>query len=234
MDTEALVDQIKHVGFAYVDPIPLEQLREINLFFSRCMVYTDAHVPQTARNRGDERKFDYGNTECYCVHTDDAILAPHLFERALSFTDVAAAYLGVSLPVMYSANAFWTRPGVSPPRPDIQELHVDQDDTKFLALFVLLTETGIDEGPMDLVGPDGRMRQIFGPAGTCYLADTSRAHRGRKPRLMKRGVVWYRWGVSEYPPANRWDKIEPIAQACMGDRYPSDPRLQQSIRLLVS
>lgn len=229
-----LVDQLRATGFAFVEPLNPKQVTHINLYFSTCPVYRDSHVPQTARNRGEERKFDYGDSECFCVHTEHAILAPYLFEKALSLTDVAAEYLGVDPPVMYSANAFWTRPGPLPSRPDIQELHVDQDDTRFLALFVMLTDTATNEGPMDLQGPDGKLRTIFGPAGTCYLADTSRPHRGRKPIHYRRGVVWYRWGVSEYPPANRWDKIEPISHELMGARYPQDERLQRSVRLLVS
>lgn len=235
LDVALLVSLLHQVGCAFVYPLDCRQVREINDYFQAKPIYPDAHVPQTARNAGRTTvdRSHAPDTECFCVHTDDAIRAPFLLERALELTDVAAGYLGVDPPVLYSANAFWTRPGPNPTRPDIQEFHRDYDDVRFLALFVLLTDTDKEEGAQELEGPDGVVRQIHGPAGTCFLADTSRRHRGLKPRHRERGIVWFRWGISEYPPANRWDHIEPVCREQLGDRYPVDPRLQRSVRLLV-
>jgi len=58
-------------------------------------------------------------------------------------------------------------------------------------------------------------------------------HRGRKPVSGERGLMWFRWGVSERPPANLWDKNEPIPAAALGSRYPAEARLQASIRLIA-
>ena len=238
IDPFAIHADLKTQGFSLLPSFDFVQTKQIELHFYSFPVHRDAHVPQTARNRNDPQPIPRElcrDSECVCVPTFAAITAPHIFERALSLTDVAASYLECDPPVMYSANAFWTRPGPAGTRPDIQEMHRDLDDTRFLAMFVFLTDVADDgDGPQDLTGPDGVVRTIRGFAGTCFLADTSRDHRGRKPWQRERGLAWVRWGVSPRPPANEWDKIEPIPAAALGPgRYPSDPRLRESIKLLV-
>ena len=230
------LDDLRERGYSIIGVMPAPMLAQMNRWLHNGVVYLDAHVPQTARNRGAcvVPMKDADGVECFCAPTADAILAPHLIDTALTLTDIAAAYLGRDPPVMYSANVFWTRPGTAPLRNDIQAFHVDSDDTKFLAMFVYLTDVLTDEdGPQDLHGPDGVVRTIFGHAGTIFLADTSRLHRGRKPTSHLRGIAWVRWGVSDHPPAGVWDKIEPVSEQECWVWYPDDPRLQESIKLLV-
>lgn len=235
MTDPLVLESLRAFGFAFLPPLSPDETDILNSYFLACPVFTDAHVPQTARNRGDHSTYwrDKARAECCCVHTDDAIRAPYLFERALAVTELVANYLQVATPVLYSANAFWTRPGPKPSRPDIQEFHTDQDDVRFVAMFTMLTRTTKDEGAQELEGPDGMVHSIYGEAGTVFLANTSRRHRGLKPSHGERGIHWFRWGVSEFPPANRWDKIQPIKRETLGRRYPNDIKLRQSIRLLV-
>lgn len=219
-----------------VDGLTLAEAAETHHYLLGCPVYPDAHVPQTARNAGVTEPVygAWGDSECLCVPTRNAILAPHLLERALAYTDLAAAYLGRDPPVLYSMNAFWTRPGTAPIRLGIQEFHVDEDDTKFLAMFFYLTDIKEwADGPHEIQGYDGQTHTVYGPAGTAFLADTSQPHRGLKPLRGERCLAWARWGVSDRPPANVWDGIEPIEAAELGSCYPIDPRLRESIRLLV-
>ena len=130
---------------------------------------------------------------------------------------------------------FWTRPGTAAIRADIQDFHRDADDDRFLAMFFYLNDVlNDDAGPHDLIGPDGVCRTVVGPAGTVFLADTSLPHRGRKPTSGERGMAWYRYGVSDRPAANVWDKIEPVPPELMGGRLPPDGPLRDSIRLLVA
>lgn len=239
MVQDLILRNLRETGYSMVHALEYRDLRDVLDHLYRAPVFVDAHVPQSARNRNDgevPRGCDrHKATECYCVLSDHVTTAPYLFEIALLLTDVAAAYLGQEPPVLYSSNAFWTRPGQAPLRNDIQAFHKDADDARFLAMFVYLTDVLSDEdGPHDLYGPDGVVRTIYGPAGTIFLADTSREHRGRKPRSRERGLAWFRWGVSSRPPAGVWDKIEPIPASRLGDRYPNDPRLRESIQLLVS
>lgn len=235
--TDAL-NRLREVGFAMLRPLTEDEIEQTITFLLSRDVYVDAHVPQTARNRGHDvrvRRELATGSECVCVHTDDAILAPNLIERGIEHLDLASEYLGRDPAVSYSANAFWTRPGAAALRDDIQSFHVDQDDVRFLAMFVYLTDVLVDDdGPQDIEGPDGVRRTIFGRAGTVFVADTSRLHRGRKPRSRERGLYWWRYGVSNRPPANEWDKIEPIAASRLGARYPADARLRESIKLLVA
>lgn len=237
MDQDHVLRELRAHGCVQIDPLTPQQVRDLNWWLLSRPVFADAHVPQTARNRGDagpRPRKDAGASEYVCVATSDAILAPHLLEHAIDLTDIAAAYLGRDPPVLYSANAFWTRPGPTVRR-DIQAFHVDADDERFLAMFCYLTDvTHSQHGPHDLKGPDGIVRTVFGPAGTVFLADTSLEHRGRKPELAERGIAWMRWGVSDRPPAGVWDGIEPVPAHLLGSRYPDDPRLREAIRLLVS
>lgn len=231
-----LLSELRGTGRTFLDPLSVAQLAELNNYYDECLVYQNAHVVEHARTAGVHPvPREIVTEEVFCVHTDDAIMAPYLFETALAHTDLAAAYLAVATPVLYSANAFWTRPGAAPLRDDIQEFHKDADDPRFLAMFCYLTDVlTCQDGPQDLQGPDGVIRTTFGPAGTLFLADTSRNHRGRKPVHKERGIAWFRWGITSRPAANVWDGIEPVPAYLMGDRYPSDPRLQESIKLLVS
>lgn len=229
-------DLLRTAGVVVVGCLPARHVEEVNDFLLSRPVYADAHVPQTARARGERTtaRALVPSSECLCVHTDDALLAPHLLEFAVAMTDVAAAYLEVE-PVLYSANAFWTRPGRVPPRGDIQEFHRDADDVRFLAMFTYLTDVRCEaDGPHQMRGPDGETRTVLGPAGTVFLADTSHEHRGLKPRTRERGIHWLRWGVSEVPEAYRWDGLAAIPASCAGSRYPVDPRSRSLLRLLLS
>jgi hypothetical protein len=232
-----IIEELRAYAICMLDPFTSDQIKEINAFLLNEPVYADAHVPQTARNRGvnsPQPRADAHEAECVCAHTDSAILAPHILERGLQLTDIAAEYLQCDLPVAYSMNAFWTRPGTEPPRWDIQEFHRDADDARFLGLFVYLTDVlTLADGPHMLKCPDGITHTIYGPAGTAFLADTSNPHCGLKPTSHERGFAWYRWGISEQPEANKWDQIQPIDKARLGARYPVNPMLQQSIRLLA-
>ncbi len=234
---QAILTALSTAGFAMLDP--LAEIAAMNAFLRSRPVHIDAHVPQTARNRGDFMRYERDHfmavdNECVCVHTDDAIVAPGWIERALDLTDVAGAYLSTA-PVSYSANFFWTRPGPAALRGDIQDFHRDADDSMFVGMFVYLTDVLSDaDGPHELEGPDGVVRAIFGPAGTMFMADTSLPHRGRKPTSGERGFGWWRWGVSERPPANEWDEIQPVPVAALSGRLPLDARQLESLRLLVT
>lgn len=227
----------KH-GIITLPSLSRAKIQEMNDYLLSRPIYANAHVPQTSRNAGQEPmpREMASASECVCVHTDDAILAPHLIEKGLSTIDLAAEYLGRDPPVAYSMNIFWTRPGPAGTRPDIQEFHTDSDDERFLAMFVYLTDI-LDraDGPHELVDrEDGAVHTVYGPAGTVFLADTSLPHRGVKPTRGERGIAWFRWGVSDFPPANRWDKIEPIDIARLGQRVLPEPRLHEAIRLLAT
>lgn len=238
MVPEAVAARLRTEGVCKVDGLTADELAAANAYLLAAPVFDRAHVPQTARNenRGPVAR-TAASGDCLCVHTWDALRAPYLFEFGLAYTIlVTPEYLGTSDPVAYSVNAFWTRPSANPTRPDIQEYHTDKDDDRFLALFVYLTDVlSPEDGPHELVGPDGRTRAVYGPAGTAFLADTAHPHRGLKPRSRERGLWWWRWGISQRPAANVWDRIEPLPRSCLGDgRYPEDTRLQESIRLLVA
>ncbi len=234
MNTAEILSQLRAGGFAVVGRLSPCQVAETVAHLQASRTYPDCHVRYTA---GPEGSFGgYRDRHVVCHHNHDVLTAPHLLELALSLTDIAAAWLGREVPVMYSCNAFWTRPG-GPLRPDIQEFHVDKDNdgatgSGFLPLFVFLTDVPEEDGAQEIL-VDGRVRRIFGPAGTAFLSNTGLHHRGLRPRGRERGIVWFRWGAADVPAAYTWDQLTPLDRAALGDRYPTDLRLQASIGLLV-
>ncbi len=79
---------------------------------------------------------------------EQVINAPHLLKAALSkeFLNVARLYLGPD-PIFYSLGLFWAGPGTNI-NPINQAFHRDEDDYKFISLFVYLTDIDVDDdGP---------------------------------------------------------------------------------------
>lgn len=79
---------------------------------------------------------------------------------------------------------------------------------------------------------DGRVHHISGPAGTTFFSNTMLEHRGLPP-TQERIMFWARWGVSDRPASYGWDKLHPVPSEGIPD-YPSDPRLRESLRLLIT
>lgn len=77
----------------------------------------------------------------------ESLSAPHLIELALhpDILALAGAYLGC-LPLLYSINTFWTFPGEKPGLS--HEFHRDEDDYRFLAVFLYLTDVELGEGEL--------------------------------------------------------------------------------------
>ena len=112
-----------------------------------CKVYA-AHVPVysdgVARSVDETRHHsDYGSYKL-----QDILAAPGVLELALrdDVVALASAYLG-ALPYIYSVHAWWTYPG-GPEPARTHRIHRDQDDFRFLSLFVYLTDVNdADDGP---------------------------------------------------------------------------------------
>lgn len=174
---------------------------------------------------------------CFDMH--DLIAAPHFWEWALEFSDIAALYLGLP-PLLYSMNLFESLPSSLPAHPGIEVFHRDYDDVKFLALFLYLTDVypgdgshlyqvGTQDG-----GPSTRTVEICGPRGTAFLADTRGFHTGIRPTSGPRRLAWARWGVSNPPASYVRDCLSPAPRERLGDRFPKDPAMQRIVRLVAA
>lgn len=174
---------------------------------------------------------------CWGMH--DVILAPYFWEWALWSAPLADAYLGTSS-LLYSLNVFESVPSDMSPHPGLEVFHRDYDDTRFLALFMYLTDVYPDDGShvYQCGTQDGgavtRLEEVCGPRGTAFVADTRGLHCGGRPTTGPRRLAWARWGVSDPPASYVRDQLRPLARARMGERYPEDPLLQQRVRLVVA
>lgn len=177
----------------------------------------------------------------------DAISAPHFFDFAIQFTPLVAALFGEK-PLMYSCNAFWTRPGKDAPDVNIQEWHRDRDDRKFIALFFYGSDVTEEphgphlyakgshrtsDGKNRAPNPKEPVEAVFGQAGTAFFSIASGLHMGVKPRAGERLLAWARWGVSNPPTSYGWDQLKPVpAMYVASDGVDYRPYLE-STRLVV-
>lgn len=174
---------------------------------------------------------------CWDMH--DLLLAPYFWELALSFTPLAGEYLDAP-PLLYSCNVFESTPSDWPPHPGIEVFHRDADDTRFLALFLFLTDVSAGDGAhcYQCGTKDGgqltQRAEVYGPRGTMFLADTRGLHRSIRPTTGPRRLAWARWGVSDPPASYIRDCLRPLPRARLADRYPKDPELQRIVRLVVA
>lgn len=175
-----------------------------------------------------------------CWSMANVLQAPHVVETALCWTELAGEYLRAE-PLLYSVNAFTMYPHVGPTSPDTQEFHRDKDDTKFLALFIYLTDvlTPADGAHQFIAGThlgavSGPGKEITGPAGTMFFSDGRGLHRGLRPTTAPRTILWIRWGVSDPPASYQWCGLRPVDKALIGDRYPTEHSLQRAIRLVLA
>jgi len=228
--TGELADALQSHGVVMLPEMSREHVSEMLAFLRTCPRYA-CHVER------DRQPYAGGDVACWSM--DDVLAAPNFFEFALSWAGVAWDYLGCT-PRMYSVNAFETFPADTRLNPDIQEFHTDKDDDKFLALFVYLTdvttpEDGAHEYQMGThAGLESRgLAQICGSAGTAFLSDGKGRHRGLRPQHGSRVIAWARWGISDPPASYLWDHMKPSSRAVLGDRYPTDPVLQDQIKLVV-
>ena len=120
------IDDLRRAGTIMLDPLTPAQVGEVLAFLKGRDVFNSRHVVQ-----GDVDGFSSWEaaaaSNVVAWRLGDAVLCPHLLERALAMTDFAAEYLGVATPYLYSMNVFCTRPG-QPVRPDIQDWHRDGDE----------------------------------------------------------------------------------------------------------
>ncbi len=193
----------------------------------------DGHVAKA-------RRPVHAESDVTCWGLESVITAPILWELALTLTPIAGEYLQQD-PICYSIHAFTTFPSSRPLHTGIQAWHRDQDDEKFVGLFVYLTDVQTKpDGPHQFqIGthrggtPFDLTWAALGPAGTTFLADTSGLHRGLRPTTKSRTLAWIRWGISQPPNAYLVDRTVPVDRRLLGDRYPADPRLQRAVSWLV-
>ena len=223
-----MIDALRRDGIVELPPmIGVEDMRKA---LEGCQTYHGHVKGASVAKRQD------GNSTCWAP--EDILKAPHFFEFALQFRFLAKDYLEQD-PLLYSVNAFTTYPISGPMNPDIQDWHRDKDDTKFLALFVYLSDVLRDEDGAHYyqVGTHtgsgiGPLKTILGPAGTAFIADGRGLHMGVRPHSAPRTLAWARYGVSDPPASYLWDKQQPVSKAVLGDRYPY--QLQHLLHLVVN
>lgn len=232
---EAVLPILRRDGFARVPwSLHFSQALALHTYFKRTKVYS-AHVKQKAVEKGIapetfEAVHGHGRWPMFCHDMADVVHAPYLWEIAVGFHDLVAAYFEEQ-PRLYSMNAFWTQPSAGAPYQDTHGWHRDEDDRKQLVMFMYLSDVtrpsmgahlyqrGTHLIPDNALGYDFRsppanvVETITGGPGSVFLADTRGLHQGMRPEHYPRGLAWARWGVSN-PPVSYgpppYDNLSPV------------------------
>lgn len=174
-----MIPQLRQFGFCRLGVVPW--IHDFVSFIEKCPRWP-GHVKARRPKEG---------IECYAP--EDVIAAPGLLPFAKILTPTASTYFGCDAK-LWSLNAFITHPHAAFAR-GLHGLHSDQNTgtagDKLLALFVLGYDTDITGAHLH-VRPDGLIEPIYGPAGTCWLADQSHLHAGLIPER-PRMLLWARW-----------------------------------------
>ena len=204
----ALVDALEHNGYAPVDFVTPAMIADLQAYFAdkRC---GDPYRPRLGRfNPPDD--FPAGVHVAY-FDANVIIDAPHVFDIFNNpvILQAVGALLGAK-PTLAYMTAWWTLPAGDGEAQQAENFHRDVDDWRFIKYFIYLTDVDEQSGPHIFVAGshrDKRFRTIrryaeseiadayddtdmitfTGPAGTCFLENTSGFHRGlpalSRPRL---------------------------------------------------
>lgn len=185
-----------------------------------------------------------GEWSTFAPSMETVVCAPHWLECAISVFPLVKTYFKGDFPRLYSLLCFWTQPG-NVPYVETHDWHRDCDDHKQLGLFMFGTDV-LDEGDgfhlyqrgsQNTVGdenlPPDTVAIVKGPAGTMFLEQPFGRHRGERPQNKPRLFMWARYGVSNPPASYQWSDHKPVSRDLIGDRYPADPEIQETIRLVV-
>jgi len=119
-----------------------------------------AHVASYSDNIGRSVEDTVGRSAYASYKMNDVLEAPDLLDMALDarWLGLADSYLGCT-PTLYSAHTFWTFAGH--PEPGLTHgFHRDQDDYRFLSLFVYLTDVDGSEGPIHYLDGTHRVDMV--------------------------------------------------------------------------
>lgn len=188
---------------------------------------------------------DDGEWSMFSPHMDTVVSAPHWLEYAIGMFPFVKRYFDGEFPRLYSLSCFWSQPGKSH-YIETHDWHRDEDDRKQLGLFMFGTDVVKDgDGfhfyqrhsfalPVDPSPPPEKVITVKGQSGTLFLEQPYGLHLGQRACNKPRLFVWARWGVSDPPAAYQWTESSPLPKEKIGDRYPTDPEIQEAIRLVVS
>jgi hypothetical protein len=140
-----LLAELQQRGICAAPVAPTRPMCEAVTAYFRSTPCFAGHVPAQSDGtpRGVEDVAKASNYGSYRL--DQSLAAPHVIELALDsrVLDLVGGYLGC-LPSLYSINTFWTFPAAGAGL--THEFHRDEDDYRFVVVFVYWTDVEPGEG----------------------------------------------------------------------------------------
>jgi len=136
-----------------VHPLKLEpgKVAEVRKHFEGLPVYAGPHI--FSSDKRQRPLADVRREASLAGYTADQVLrAPHLVEffNNPAIIDFLQLALGC-VPTLYSVNAWWSFPARTPKDLGNQFFHRDNDDWRFITLFIYLTDVDEESGPHQLI-----------------------------------------------------------------------------------
>jgi hypothetical protein len=146
------LDEFLAKGFIQVPVVvPSEMSTAVREYFEASMAYTGSHVYTSDRHMRPLAAVR-GQYQLAGYTMDQVLRAPYLTDlfNFPPIVDFIELYLGC-VPTLYSVNAWWSFPAPSPKQTNVQYFHRDNDDWRFCALFLYLTDVNIRTGPHQII-----------------------------------------------------------------------------------
>lgn len=142
-----------HADGVVVHPLKLEleKVTEVRKHLEGQPVYTGHHI--FSSDKRQRPLADVRREASFAGYTADQVLrTPHLVEffNSPAIIDFLQIALGC-VPTLYSVNAWWSFPARTPKDLGSQFFHRDNDDWRFITLFVYLTDVDEESGPHQLI-----------------------------------------------------------------------------------
>lgn len=118
---------------------------------------------------------------------------------------------------------------------ETQTLEILNNDTELTNSLFLpkLKEMGYFQSKLYEKLFKNQIKEITGPAGSIFLADTYGLHKGVPPKTKDRLVCWIRYGLRKSSTYDS-DNLEPIPFHLVRDRVTMDIRTQHILRAMVT
>ena len=237
------IQELKEKGIQLLNPvISKKKAEEMYEYFSskRMNDFYGTHQSFTLENKPDFVKMARTDTKTniLCPYVIDLMTDVDLISKASEYLN-APATLNCVFPL-------WSFKEAVPCPINMQLFHRDADDYKFVKLFVLLTDTDMGNGeqvyvvesharedlPNDMYDikrysdeavlglfEEKNIKNIYGKAGTSWLADTHGIHRGTVPTKANRLLLQLQYTLDPTPIFNykqfrysKWNELSDLAR----------------------
>ena len=147
IDKKLVVNQLKNLGhFSIKDALSEQSIENIKLFLTNTL----GTYRSDKYSSKEKEEFDYSNPKAVTFHYDKNDIIENQIVQKLAIdkniVDIVGNYFG-KFPILDSINTWWTLPSNQADMTSAQAWHFDLDRTKWIKIFIYLTDCSEKNGP---------------------------------------------------------------------------------------